>query len=494
MKYNKKDYIQISGDLFEEVQLKRIFRDSKTFVDSVPKKDPREILHQYRNLHADEIDLKTFVADNFEPPSDSTIKIDLPKDRTMEEHIGLLWNYLKRDKVNQSQNTTLISLPKPYIIPGGRFREIYYWDSYFTIHGLVISNEMEIAENMLDNFAFLIDEVDHIPNGNRVYYITRSQPPFFAAMINLLSKYNGVQWQLKYLQQLRKEYDFWMNKKNRLFELNENEFLNRYFDEDNLPREESYYEDFQLAAGFDENKQKEFYRNIRAACESGWDFSSRWFYDNENLTKCITTHIIPVDLNSLLYFTERKLAELYKLADNEIEEKKFLHASEKRKLLINKYNWKDNFYFDYNFMERKTTDIYSLAAVYPLYFGIASDEQAQYVADIIEKEFLRAGGLITTTNHTGQQWDAPNGWAPLQWLTIVGLRNYGFSKLADEIKNRWLKLNRDVFNRTGKMFEKYNVEDTTLFAGGGEYDLQDGFGWTNGIALALAKDLDLELN
>ncbi|MEJ2196528.1 MAG: trehalase family glycosidase, partial [Ignavibacteriaceae bacterium] len=116
---------------------------------------------------------------------------------------------------------------------------------------------------------------------------------------------------------------------------------------------------------------------------------------------------------------------------------------------------------------------------------------ASGVAKNIKKLFLKNGGLISTSNHTGQQWDAPNGWAPLQWMAIIGLRNYGFNDLADDIKSRWLLLNENVFNRTGKMFEKYNVEDISLHAGGGEYDLQDGFGWTNGIASALKQDFDL---
>ena len=117
---------------------------------------------------------------------------------------------------------------------------------------------------------------------------------------------------------------------------------------------------------------------------------------------------------------------------------------------------------------------------------------ASFVKEKIESDFLKAGGVTTTTNHTGQQWDAPNGWAPLQWLTIKGLRNYGFNELADKIKNRWLTLNQKVFERTGKMFEKYNVNDISLHAGGGEYPLQDGFGWTNGIASALLSNMDEE--
>lgn len=489
MKYSKKDYIQVHGKLFREVQEKRIFPDSKTFVDSTPKKNPEEIFQLFSNLK-DGTTLKKFVETHFELPTDNIVEPDLPEKRTMEEHIKLLWKYLKRDNLQPRKYSSLINLPKPYIIPGGRFREIYYWDSFFTMQGLVISGEIETAENMLDNFAYLIDEVGHIPNGNRIYYITRSQPPFFAAMIDLLSNYLSKEWQLKYLTQLQKEYEFWMNKETRLVKLNENDYLNRYYDSDEIPREESYYEDYMEAKNIPDEKQKQFYRNIRAACESGWDFSSRWFEDKSNLRTCVTTDIIPVDLNSLLYFTEKKLAELYLLDKNDKLHQDYIVRSQKRKELINKFCWKDNFYFDYNFIKKGNTPTYSLASVYPLFFELASNEQAEKVADLIESKFLKEGGLVTTLNHTGQQWDAPNGWPPLQWLTIIGLKKYGFIKLADVIKSRWLKLNRDVFERTGKMFEKYNVEDTSLFAGGGEYDLQDGFGWTNGIALALANNLD----
>ena len=130
----------------------------------------------------------------------------------------------------------------------------------------------------------------------------------------------------------------------------------------------------------------------------------------------------------------------------------------------------------------------SLATVYPLYFRMVTKREADKVADAIEKNFLRAGGVVTTPNNTGQQWDAPNGWAPLQWMTIQGLRNYGHDRLANDIKKRWVDLNVKVYRSTGKMLEKYNVEDLSLSTGGGEYPVQDGFGWTNGVLLKLLKE------
>jgi len=234
------------------------------------------------------------------------------------------------------------------------------------------------------------------------------------------------------------------------------------------------------------------YSNIRSACESGWDFSSRWFSDEKSVSTCITSGILPVDLNCLLYFYEIFISKLNDLNGNKLKSKTFADLANNRAESINQIFWDDEkkFYFDYNINEMKPANVYSLAACYPLYFRIADKETAAYVKEKIKSEFLKDGGVITTLNYTGQQWDAPNGWAPLQWITIKGLRNYGFNELADKIKKRWLTLNENVFSRTGKMFEKYNVEDISLHAGGGEYPLQDGFGWTNGIASALLNDMD----
>ncbi|MGB5848526.1 MAG: alpha,alpha-trehalase TreF [Ignavibacteriaceae bacterium] len=505
MEYDSSNFIQISGELFNEVQQKRIFPDSKTFVDSVPKYDPKEILNEFlKNKSSSGFDLLEFIKAKFTLPEDDEQSLVLPDDRDMQTHINLIWNYLKRESSSaQSEFSTLIPLPHPFIIPGGRFREVYYWDSYFTMHGLLDETHIGIAENMINNFKYLIDEIGFIPNANRIYYLSRSQPPFFTAMVDLVSKYKkDERWGITYLEAIRKEYNFWMddndsitNEALRKIEIEKDTYLNRYYDSNPIPREESYFEDFSLTTNLDESKKVNLHRNIRAACESGWDFSSRWFKDEKSLTTCIATKMLPVDLNSLLYFMESKLAQLYALSGNLEVQKEFEKRFEKRKFAINKYLWDDenSFYFDYNFKEKKLSNIFALAACYPLYFNIAENKMAAGVADNIEKLFLRDGGLISTTNNTKQQWDAPNGWAPLQWMAIKGLRNYGFDELADEIKSRWLSLNEDVFNRTGKMFEKYNVEDLSLHGGGGEYDLQDGFGWTNGVAAALKQNLDLKL-
>jgi len=501
------EFIQLSGELFEDVQLNRIFNDSKTFVDSSPKYDIDEIIqHYHKEKKSENFSLFNFVNKNFEIPHNKNSNIELPENRSITEHITMLWDFLERKpEQNISEYNSLISLPNNYIVPGGRFREIYYWDTYFTIIGLLLDNKIKLVENILNNFAFLINQYGHIPNGNRVYYTSRSQPPFFASMVNIVCKFkNDSYFALNYLTQIEMEYSFWMKHEIenlsmtsancRVVNIGAN-LLNRFFDNSDIPREESYFEDVESATNIIAENKSIFYRNLRAACESGWDFSSRWFQDGKSLQTCVTTEIIPVDLNSLLYFYEKYLYDLYKLKTDENKTKIYLEKSEQRKTNINQILWNQNqnFYNDLNWKQEQFTNIQSLAALYPLFFNIAEIKQAEEVANLIELKFLEPGGVNTTTNYTGQQWDSPNGWAPLQWITIKGLRNYGFNSLADEIKSRWIKLNKSVFERTGKMFEKYNVVDISLHAGGGEYDLQDGFGWSNGIALALIKDIDVEV-
>jgi alpha,alpha-trehalase len=499
----KRDYIQLYGPLFEDVQLTGTFKDSKTFVDAVPLKDPAVIRRLYDSVKSlPDFDLGQFINANFSVPKEFTESAAPLEKSSLDNHIEELWNHLVREPKEESEYSTLLPLKYPYIVPGGRFREIYYWDSFFTILGLLADNKTQIAENMVHNFAYLIDTYGMIPNGNRVYYLTRSQPPFFSLMVDIISRYKkDYNWGAQFIDQLETEYSFWMSgaaqvktegTSAHVVMLNDSSVLNRYYDMDDKPREESYKEDYNLSLKLPDTARPKFYRDLRSAAESGWDFSSRWFADGKNLSTIQTTDILPVDLNCLLYFLEDRLAFFYKQNGNEDQSNVYARRAEQRKVLINKVFWNEEagYYFDYNWKTRKHTGVYSLAAVYPLYFGIASPEQAREVKDKLQRDFLKAGGLVTTLYATKQQWDFPNGWAPLQWMSIKGLREYGLNDLADEIKSRWLKLNESVYGRTNKMLEKYNVEDVSLFAGGGEYPNQDGFGWTNGIWNALQSGFD----
>ncbi|CAL65732.1 alpha,alpha-trehalase TreF [Christiangramia forsetii] len=496
---------ELYGDLFYDVQTNTIFSDSKTFVDAKPQYNVGLIRQRYNMLEdTTKEGISDFVKQHFElPGSDFELEID---SSSIKSHISKLWNVLKRPS-DERKSGTLIPLPKPYIVPGGRFREIYYWDSYFTMLGLQEDREVETIQNMVDNFAFLINEYGFIPNGNRTYYLGRSQPPFFAMMVKVLSEIRGEQVLAKYLPELEREYNFWMdgsetfqnnNAVRRVVKMKDGEILNRYWDDNATPRPESYREDVKTAEdAIAENPaltKEEVYRNLRAGAESGWDFSSRWLHKNENgqydLSTIHTTDIVPVDLNSLLYNLEMTISEAARISGNQEKSKAFSLKAENRKQAILKYNWDSEagFFKDYNFKNEKVTGQYSLAGVYPLFFEIATKKQAESVANKIEKTFLKPGGLVTTPYNTGEQWDAPNGWPPLQWLSIKGLKNYNQNQLAMEIRSRWLKLNKDVYNRTFKMLEKYNVEDLTKESGGGEYPTQDGFGWTNGVYQKLSSE------
>jgi alpha,alpha-trehalase len=237
------------------------------------------------------------------------------------------------------------------------------------------------------------------------------------------------------------------------------------------------------------------YRNLRAAAESGWDFSSRWMRDTTDLRTLETTDLVPVDLNSLLHNLERTIAALRAFrghpGDGDVAERFALAAETRRRtLLAAAFDPDSGFFFDVRWRTgERVTDRPTLAAAAPLYFGLATPEQGRAVAARLERDFLAPGGFLTTLIASGEQWDAPNGWPPLQWLTIEGVRRYGRADLADTAADRWLDLNRRTYRSTGKMTEKYDVADPSRPAGGGEYPNQDGFGWTNGVALTLAARL-----
>ena len=491
------------GDLFKAVQLAPVFKDSKTFPDCIPKQSPEDIMQAYQaEKNSSSFNLADFVARHFDLPPNPSSGFRSDTTNTIEEHIENLWSVLTRKPADQHAGS-LITLPNPYVVPGGRFREIYYWDSYFTMLGLAEDQRVDLIQNMVGNFAYLIDEIGFIPNGNRTYYTSRSQPPFFSLMVRLLADIQGEEVLVQYLPQLEKEYAFWMDGADQLSKDNQayrrvvlvgDEVLNRYWDDRPFPRPEAYKEDVALAESVKGVAPEVLYQNIRAACESGWDFSSRWFRDGKNLNTIRTTELIPVDLNSLLYHLETTLSEAYARNEQPDKQKTLEKLAKQRYRALRKYCWApaENFYFDYNFIEQKHSNQRTLAAAYPLFFKIARFREARGVSQILEEQFMAPGGLRTTAATTEQQWDAPNGWAPLQWVAVQGLTNYGYTKLASDISNRWIDNNQRVYKNTGKLVEKYNVENIELEAGGGEYPVQDGFGWSNGVLLKLMAITPIE--
>ncbi|PHI18554.1 trehalase [Lewinellaceae bacterium SD302] len=489
------------GELFQRVQMERIFEDGKTFVDMIPRMPAAEIMENY-HAAAGKIDtnLEAFVLEHFDLPFDPNTDFASDESRDIVAHINALWPVLTR-KAGEGEGAagSLIPLPKDYIVPGGRFREIYYWDSYFTMLGLKAAGEDQRIRDMVDNFAYLIDEIGFIPNGNRTYYLTRSQPPFFAAMVSLLVSIDGPSVYAKYLDPLRKEYDWWMKGYDEdrpitsptlhLVPMPSGAVLNRYYDAGDRPRAESYREDV-LTIRESGRDSATVARHLRSGAESGWDYSSRWLADGKNLHTIETTDIVPADLNALLYQTELTLELAYRNTQNPEMAKTMQSRRKARRAAMQTFLWNpaSAWYEDYHIKTGKPTGRLSLAGMYPFYFDVASENHAEVAFKTLEDKFLAPGGVRSTLVESGQQWDAPNGWPPLQYLTIGGLRKYKSNELAAEIEKRWLANNERVYQNVTKMVEKYNVEDLSLLAGGGEYPVQDGFGWSNGVYLALWKD------
>lgn len=487
------------GILFHDVQKSGIYGDGKTFVDLIPKKRMEQIQKEYMLVKSDpDFDLREFLALHFYKYSAYDAQFTPLREATPQAHIASLWQHLERK--NRRDRGSLLALPNPYIVPGGRFQEQFYWDSYFIMLGLAADGRWDMIEGMVKNCAYMIRKFGFIPTANRTYFLSRSQPPLFSQMVQLLAKHKGRRVLVTYLPYLLTEYRFWMKGRGslakaeframrRVAEMPNGLLLNRYYDDKKTPRPESLAQDSATAEAAPGRQSERLFLHLRAAAESGWDFSSRWFLDEHDIRTTHTADIIPVDLNSLLHMLESTIAESYRLLKNPIAARKYTVAAERRARAMNEYCWSDDeqFFVDYNFHKNAPTGRLSLAAAFPLYARIATTEQAQAVAGRLGRDFLQPGGLRATLVATGQQWDAPNGWAPLHWIAIEGLRNYGHHELASEIKQRWIATNLTVFESDHKFVEKYDVTYSQK-GGGGEYPLQDGFGWTNGVLEALLKE------
>ena len=483
------------GPLFHQVQSRRLFADGKTFVDAEPKRPPAAILADYK-AHArfTDAELKRFVRANFTLPDIGAAPRPVAERPALNAHIAALWPHLTKPPVKPVAGGSALAMDKPFVVPGGRFREIYYWDSYFTMLGLKADGQDNLVENMIDDFGGLITAYGHVPNGARTYYLSRSQPPFFFAMVGLSSATAPEVFKAR-LDLMRREHAFWMTGEKdllpgqayrRVVALPDGAILNRYWDDRDTPREESYREDLETALK-SERPPNDVFRDLRAGAESGWDFSSRWMADGETLATIQTTLIAPVDLNSLMFGLEEAIsAGCAKLADAACVSE-FRDRARARANAMDLHLWDatKGAYFDCQWKTGRRLDRLSAATLYPLFVGAADTRQAHIVAQKTWDALLAPGGLRTTMVRTGQQWDAPNGWAPLQWVAVSGLRRYGEDALAAEVAKRWLGTVEREYQASGKMLEKYDVEEAKA-GGGGEYPTQDGFGWTNGVTRILS--------
>ncbi len=491
------------GELYRAVEMAGLFADQKTFADAAPRAPPTEVMADYDRAKAlPGFDLKAFVDRHFSLPP-QVFPAYLPRpDEDVRAYVRESWQALERKPDEIEPWSSLLPLDRPYVVPGGRFREIYYWDSYFIMLGLLRDGRLDLARDTLDNFASLIDRYGHIPNGNRSYYLSRSQPPFFSLMVELIAAGNGDAVLSRYLPELEAEYAYWMDgwaslapgaAFRHVVRLPDGVLLNRYWDDRAAPRDESYREDVETAAKAN-RPAEEVYRDLRAGAETGWDFSSRWLADGKTLATIRTTAIAPVDLNALMVHLEETLARAYRLKGDRAAAARLQGAADERAAAIRRLMWnaRAGVFADYLWREGRLSDALSAATVAPLAFGVASPDEARAVAETLRARLLEPGGLGTTLIDTGQQWDRPNGWPPLQYLAIKGLNAYGERELAREIARRWIETNVRGYAASGVLVEKYDVArapgEGPAGGRGGEYALQVGFGWTNGVLAELMAE------
>lgn len=478
------------GPLLAKVQERAILPDGKTFVDALAKRPVADIMRDFADLAAGDDALRAFIAANFDLPAASLAA--RPAVLPLREHIRALWKDLARAPKKAASGSAL-PVQHRHVVPGGRFREIYYWDSFFTMLGLVRDGELELANGIVDALTDLIETHGHIPNGSRTYYLGRSQPPLFHMMVGLLGD-DQPEVAARRLSAMKREHRWWMEGADglarggqvaRVVRLPDGDLLNRYWDPRSTPRDESWREDVATAAEGDRAAET-VYRDLRAGAESGWDFSSRWL-DGAALSSIRTTTIAPVDLNAFLYGLERTIA-----ASGDADAALYADHAGARRAAMDRHLWHaaGGYFADYDIDAGAIRTPLTAAALAPLLVGAATQDQADATAKAVEKGLLAPGGLNTTCALTGQQWDRPNGWAPLQWIAVAGLQRYGHDALARDIARRWVATVGATFARTGLLFEKYDVEAAGI-GGGGEYQTQTGFGWTNGVTADFIDRYDL---
>ena len=487
---------ELYGELFVAVQMTRVFGDGKSFVDARPRTAPALIRARFDvERYQPGFSLGDFVRAHFELPGhDAAVGPRLG----IREHIRALWPLLVREHTQAQEGESLLALPQPYVVPGGRFRELYYWDSYFTMLGLVADGHRDLADGMLANFAYLIATHGFIPNSSRSYMLSRSQPPFFFRMVELLHADDPAAGFAAHLSALKAEHAFWMDGEaalapgqahRRVLRTAGGALLNRYWDDRCTPREESWREDVETAQASG-RPHEQVWRDLRAGAESGWDFSGRWCADPADIATIETTALAPVDLNALLAGLEAAIASGAAYAGDTATAQAFEGRAAARSELLRTRFWRDDVshFADLNWRDGTDPRPLTAAALVPLYLGIATQPQADAMAAQVQRHLLSANGLLTTAIVTGQQWDAPNGWAPLQWMAALGLARYGHTALARDIARRWCASVHRVYLATGRLLEKYDVAEDRP-GGGGEYETQDGFGWTNGVFVAFKDGL-----
>lgn len=530
-----KSNIYCKGVLLEDVQLARLYSDSKTFVDFKLRYSEDVITEKYKELRdkyggAPPFNvLQQFVNDNFEEgteleqwtPTDFTDKpslVDRVADPLYKDWVISLNNIFRnlsrrvKDEVYQRPDLySLLWVPNGFVIPGGRFRELYYWDTYWIINGLLLCDMKKTARGIIENFIYIVKTNGFIPNGSRKYYLQRSQPPLFITMAHSYYEKTGdIDFIKDNIDVFEQEYMFW--EKHRMIKVRKNGIcykLARYYSQSYGPRPESYREDYITAEKFKTEEEKnEMYIKIKSAAESGHDFSTRWFIkdgtNKGNLSDIDTPSIIPVDLNAFLHANAVILSNFNGLLKRYRQQEMYKRKAENLLAGITAILWREDkgMWFDYDIKNKMSREYFYLTNLSPLwtisYPRLRQQQISEKVLDYIKETGIEQfiGGIPTSLENSGEQWDFPNAWPPLQAIAVEGLLKLDTPQSRDKaflFADRWVKSNYRGYKKFGNMFEKYDVLLPGQTGAGGEYEAQKGFGWTNGVILQFLDEFGKDL-
>ncbi|XP_073303813.1 probable trehalase isoform X2 [Primulina huaijiensis] len=511
--FDPKLYVDLSLKNNLSITVQEFHELPRTENGSVPVKELNSFIEEHFGdveedlMHVNPVD---FVPE----PKDFLPKVKSPEMRAWALEVHSLWNNLSR-KVSKGvfhkpDYHTLLPLKSPVIIPGSRFREVYYWDSYWVIRGLLASKMYDTAKGIVYNLISLIDEFGYVLNGARAYYTNRSQPPLLSSMVtDIYNRTGDKELAAKSLPALLKEHEFWNSGIHKVI-IKDGEgsshALSRYYAMWNKPRPESSTTDRETASKLSNTcEKKQLYRELGSTAESGWDFSTRWMRNAFDLTTLATTSIIPVDLNAFILKMELDISSLaHSIGDSDTSER-FRNASEARKKAITSILWNAEMGQWVDYWLGNSNDVITLngssqkkkifaSNFVPLWIQpFASDAKIvdKVISSLQNSGLVHSAGIATSLANSGQQWDFPNGWAPLQHMIVEGLVRCGSEKalaIAQETAVKWIRTNYVAFKKTGTMHEKYDIRKCGDIGGGGEYAPQTGFGWSNGVVLVFLEE------
>lgn len=559
--------IYCQGTLLHKVQSANLFNDSKTFVDMVQLNSPNVTMDRFDRLMANTRDnpsmeqLRHFVFNNFErigelelytppdyKPEPKLVKeINNPTVKHFTKSLIAVWPTLGRtihpDVFTHPDRYSIIPVKNGFIIPGGRFRELYYWDTYWIIKGLLLSDMAETARGMIENLLSMVERFGFVPNGGRIYNLNRSQPPVLSLMMAEYITYTqDYDFLRTHINTLESELLFWLEKRTRVVEIGGKNYTLAHFssnntkediDEDHenyyknfsmpressslknrskvvqrdygafgMPRPESYIEDIETCSIYKYHQERsKCYTEIQGGAESGWDFSSRWFFDDKgdptNMLQTIQSRrILPVDLNAYLCRAFREMTKFFYTTG---DTKKSQYWNAKMEHWIDSvqtvlYDNEHGIWFDFDIEMQKRRKVFYASNFAPLwtecYDVKKSKEYGKRAVLYLKNSGIvdYAGGIPTSLIKSGEQWDFPNAWPPLQEVVIMGLEKTGdpeAQEVARMFAKRWIESNIKAFIENKEMFEKYDSVHPGQYGGGGEYDVQSGFGWSNGAALSI---------